>query len=115
MLFASCYGLDPTPWYPEKGGDTAVARKICNRCYVKDECLRYAVENREEHGVWGGTTTRQRRKLIQEIHGDAPESHSVKQKFKCGGCNLVTSPSSLGMHQKYTGHEGRDDVAQPPA
>lgn len=38
------------------------AKRICNTCGAKDQCLEYAVEN-FEHGVWGATTDRERRAI----------------------------------------------------
>ena len=41
---------------------TARAKAICSKCDVRSECLSYAVEN-ELHGIWGGTTGNERRKM----------------------------------------------------
>lgn len=38
------------------------AKSICNKCQVIDQCLDYALTNREKHGVWGGLTTAERDK-----------------------------------------------------
>lgn len=43
----------------------AVTQEYCADCPVKDECLEYAIANSERMGVWGGTTVKQRNKLIQ--------------------------------------------------
>jgi WhiB family redox-sensing transcriptional regulator len=39
------------------------ARKICGRCEVKDLCLEYALVEEIEHGVWGGASERERRRI----------------------------------------------------
>lgn len=44
------------------------AKAICNNCPVMLECQTYALENREEFGVWGGTTKRDRDRWWKE-HG----------------------------------------------
>ncbi|MGH9194816.1 MAG: WhiB family transcriptional regulator, partial [Acidimicrobiia bacterium] len=36
---------------------------VCTQCPVALECLRYALANREQFGIWGGTSERERRKL----------------------------------------------------
>ncbi|MFJ8391007.1 WhiB family transcriptional regulator [Streptomyces sp. NPDC094438] len=41
-----------------------VALGLCQRCAVRTECLAYALDERIEHGVFGGTTARWRRKLL---------------------------------------------------
>ena len=42
------------------------ARTICQRCTVREDCLAYALDNREVHGIWGGLTERQRRQLRRQ-------------------------------------------------
>lgn len=42
---------------------THVAKTYCATCAVTAECLRYAIEERIDHGVWGGLTSKERRKL----------------------------------------------------
>lgn len=47
------------------GKDTHAARLICATCPIRLACLAHALERAEweDHGVWGGTTPRQRRQL----------------------------------------------------
>ncbi len=58
-----CRQTDPEAFFPEKGGSTSMAKKVCSICEVKVECLEYALENDERFGVWGGLSERQRSKL----------------------------------------------------
>ena len=60
---ALCAQTDPEEFYPEKGGSTREAKKVCLTCEVRDECLAWALENDERHGIWGGLSERERRKL----------------------------------------------------
>lgn len=60
---AICNQVDPEIWFPEKGGSTREAKKICNRCPVRDKCLSYALRNDERFGIWGGKSERERRKI----------------------------------------------------
>lgn len=39
------------------------AKEVCSTCPVKAECLAYALRNNEQFGVWGGTTSGERRKM----------------------------------------------------
>ena len=32
---------------------------------MKDQCLEYALRNRIDHGVWGGTSERERRRILR--------------------------------------------------
>ena len=58
-----CAQTDPEAFFPEKGGSTRDAKKICGSCEVRAECLEYALQNAERFGIWGGLSERERRKL----------------------------------------------------
>ena len=60
---ALCSQTDPEAFFPEKGGSTRDAKRICSSCDVRAECLEYALENDERFGIWGGLSERERRKL----------------------------------------------------
>jgi len=60
---ALCAQTDPEAFFPEKGGSTRDAKKICAGCEVRSECLEYALSNDERFGIWGGLSERERRKL----------------------------------------------------
>jgi WhiB family transcriptional regulator, redox-sensing transcriptional regulator len=58
-----CAQTDPEAFFPEKGGSTREAKKVCVGCEVRAECLEYALANDERFGIWGGLSERERRKL----------------------------------------------------
>lgn len=58
-----CAQTDPEAFFPEKGGSTRDAKKVCVGCEVRAECLEYALANDERFGIWGGMSERERRKL----------------------------------------------------
>jgi WhiB family redox-sensing transcriptional regulator len=60
---ALCAQTDPEAFFPEKGGSTREAKKVCLSCDVRSECLDYALANDERFGIWGGLSERERRKL----------------------------------------------------
>lgn len=60
---ARCVEVDPEIFFPERGGSSKAARAVCSDCPVRLECLRYALANREQFGIWGGTSERERRRL----------------------------------------------------
>jgi WhiB family redox-sensing transcriptional regulator len=62
MLEARCLDADPEAFFPEKGGSTREAKRICAACPVRDECLDYALANDERFGIWGGLSERERRR-----------------------------------------------------
>lgn len=61
-----CGETDPEIFYPEKGGSTKDAKKVCLACEVRTECLEYALDNEERYGIWGGKSERERRKIKHE-------------------------------------------------
>lgn len=75
---AICLSTEPNFFfqkYPEE------AIEFCQDCPVKQECLDYAVMNSIEHGVWGGTSERERRRIKRElitIIPNAKKRRSVK-------------------------------------
>lgn len=60
---ALCAQTDPEAFFPEKGGSTREAKRVCTSCEVRAECLEYALEHDERFGIWGGLSERERRKL----------------------------------------------------
>jgi WhiB family redox-sensing transcriptional regulator len=60
---ALCAQTDPEAFFPEKGGSTREAKRICSGCEVRTECLEYALQQDERFGIWGGLSERERRKL----------------------------------------------------
>jgi WhiB family redox-sensing transcriptional regulator len=60
---ALCAQTDPEAFYPEKGGSTAEAKRVCTNCEVRVQCLDYALENGERFGIWGGLSERERRRV----------------------------------------------------
>jgi hypothetical protein len=57
---------DPEAFFVDKGGSVRPSKKVCAACPVTADCLEYALGNRDEFGVWGGTTGRQRRVILAE-------------------------------------------------
>lgn len=64
---ALCAQTDPEAFFPEKGGSTREAKKICMGCEVRSECLEYALAHDERFGIWGGLSERERRRLKRGI------------------------------------------------
>lgn len=57
-------------FYPTEGGNATEAMRICGLCpdWVREKCLEAAlsVPHREDHGVWGGTSRKQRLAIRKE-------------------------------------------------
>lgn len=63
MEFAACRGLDPALFYPEQGEEASVPKMVCQTCVVRPACLDHALAENEKHGVWGGASERERRRI----------------------------------------------------
>ena len=66
MQQGACRFEPPATFFPHDGVGVEVAKKICATCVVREACLEYALDNRIEHGVWGGTSEKQRRRMIKQ-------------------------------------------------
>ena len=62
-LDALCAETDPEAFFPEKGGSTRDAKRVCSGCTVRAECLEFALANDERFGIWGGLSERERRRI----------------------------------------------------
>ena len=60
---ALCAQTDPEAFFPEKGGSTREAKRVCRSCEVQETCLDFALATNQESGVWGATSEEERRKL----------------------------------------------------
>lgn len=65
MALGNCSNTPAATFFPSDGVGVEVAKKICADCPVTTRCLEYALDNRIEHGVWGGASERQRRRLLK--------------------------------------------------
>ena len=64
---ALCAYVDPDVFFPEKGGSSREAKRICAQCAVRGECLDYALANDERFGIWGGLSERERRRFKRKL------------------------------------------------
>lgn len=67
MVDANCRGIDTELFFPARGESIAEARAVCRACDVQAECLAYSIETGEHHGVWGGLSERERKRLRRRI------------------------------------------------
>ncbi|NUR84019.1 MAG: WhiB family transcriptional regulator [Nonomuraea sp.] len=79
----ACLSADPDLFFPisdEGPGRTQVrvAKEVCGRCPVREACLRYALDTRQAHGVWGGTDPAQRRALTRRAARRRPGTARVR-------------------------------------
>ncbi|MCL4449450.1 MAG: WhiB family transcriptional regulator [Actinobacteria bacterium] len=76
MVEAKCRDISPDVFFPSDGVGVEVARRICVDCPVKQPCLEYALANHIDHGVWGGTSERERRRIARRrrlaVYAESP-------------------------------------------
>lgn len=65
MARGNCRRESPSMFFPSDGVGVEVARRVCATCPVKLECLEYALANGIDHGVWGGASERERRRIAR--------------------------------------------------
>lgn len=73
---AACRGMDQRIFFGgermESDGrhiDVSRAVAVCERCPVRIDCLSYAMDVGEIHGVWGGLTENERRRSRRKRRG----------------------------------------------
>jgi WhiB family transcriptional regulator, redox-sensing transcriptional regulator len=66
MALGLCRMYAPATFFPSDGVGVEVAKRICETCAYKEPCLEYALAHRIDHGVWGGTSERQRRRILKK-------------------------------------------------
>lgn len=65
MAAGKCRLYSPATFFPSDGVGVEKARRICADCTVTAPCLEYALEHRIDHGVWGGCSERERRRILK--------------------------------------------------
>ncbi|MBM46324.1 MAG: transcription factor WhiB [Acidimicrobiaceae bacterium] len=65
MNIGNCADQHPSMFFPSDGVGVERAKKLCEGCVAQTPCLEYALVNRVEHGVWGGASERQRRRILK--------------------------------------------------
>lgn len=65
MAQGNCAEKNPDIFFPSDGVGVEVAKRICVECPQQERCLEHALRNRIDHGVWGGTSERQRRRMLK--------------------------------------------------
>jgi WhiB family redox-sensing transcriptional regulator len=65
---AVCREEDPELFFPIGNTGPSLlqieeAKAVCRRCPVLDQCLQWAFESGQDHGVWGGLSEDERRAM----------------------------------------------------
>ena len=76
---AACRGPQSEVFFPpprferkdEKIAREGRAKAICRQCSVIEDCLSYALDIREPHGIWGGANEAERRQVLLVLDSQA--------------------------------------------
>jgi WhiB family redox-sensing transcriptional regulator len=66
MQDARCAETDPEIFFPEKGGSTKSAKRVCAECTVRVQCLAFALRTKQDEGIWGGKSALQLKELRKD-------------------------------------------------
>jgi WhiB family redox-sensing transcriptional regulator len=74
-LKASCRGPESALFFPpavaerreDREAREVKAKSICAQCAVQSECLDFALRVHEPHGIWGGLTEAERRRITAAV------------------------------------------------
>lgn len=83
---ALCSQTDPELFFAQEVNtqaaylDMKAAKRLCASCPLTMLCLRTAIENKEEYGIWGGATPRERNKITTKQQAEAFVVH-LKNNF----------------------------------
>lgn len=71
---ALCAQVGGEIFFPEPGESTEPARSVCRDCPVVNDCREYAITRFIKHGIWGGTSGRQREQIRARRRREAREA-----------------------------------------
>lgn len=86
---AACAGRNPNLWFPEGGTPGPATREAlatCTACPVITDCLAHALEQPENHGIWGGTTETERAAMNGRIRCGTTAGYRRHQRNGSSPC-----------------------------
>lgn len=92
-----CNGMDPDEieavFFPHPNDLALEAKAICVQCPVAEACLTYALETKQDHGVWGCMTEHERARLLNKSFERRPNLPTI-HPVRCG------TYSGVSRHRK---------------
>ena len=93
---AACRDADPELFFPASEDDTSVlvarariaVAPICSGCPVATDCLRWALDSGQDHGLWAATTPTDRRALRRARLQGTPDPVADAEPA-CSACSLL--------------------------
>lgn len=103
---AACAEHPMATFFPAINGRVEASRRveraiaICMGCMVREECLEFALETRQEFGVWGGKSERERRKIRKARH----DGVEVEWRQRGNNGKFLPKPIPCGTDRGYQRH-----------
>jgi len=96
---SACRQEDPELFFPVVPAGPGLAqieqaKAVCARCKVRAECLRFAMETVQDHGVWGGTSEEERRSLRRARNRRPAMQGPARATGTAPGCPRAAQPGS---------------------
>lgn len=93
---AACRDTDPELFFPPTDDDTApivarhlaAVRPVCRDCPVQTECLSWALDTGQDHGIWAATTPTERRAIRHQRNAGVPDPVADAEPA-CSACSLL--------------------------
>lgn len=63
----ACVDMETRQFFSIKHKAVSDAKRVCATCPVQHPCLAYAMDNGIGHGIWGGLTEKERRRLKKRL------------------------------------------------
>ena len=111
MADALCREIGGDFWHPEKGqlDIIQIAKRVCGMCSVQQQCLQFALDEGEPHGIWGGVTAIGRARMGMKRrpspfpHGTAAgyRRHHRENSSPCFACRRADALDR--QERKWTG------------
>jgi WhiB family transcriptional regulator, redox-sensing transcriptional regulator len=81
---AACGSAEPDLFFPISAATSnqlqvSEAKIVCARCLVRRECLDFAIQTRQMHGIWGGMTEEERYSAVKTRQQQAPMSVAAER------------------------------------
>lgn len=90
-------------WFPPKGASVDAAKRICEDCPVRNQCLQYGMY--ELTGIYGGTTAYERKRIRLSL----PKPPRKKQTECQKAGHDWTNPDNVRTKQNGTRYCGECD------
>jgi WhiB family redox-sensing transcriptional regulator len=110
-------------FFPEKENGAQVtareAKRVCNGdedagmpvCPIRDECLAYAISVKERYGIWGGTSERERARIMRHER----QASSAHARWRAERLTQRVHTENAGLQQQATTTRSRSHATQSTA